>query len=119
VSSSAWTVAIVAGLDADAVSGTPMLEDRKPAAVRQRSPVDVDLGSDASITEGVMKIDKQQVTDYLREQGDPRQVQRAERQLPQKVDIEQQDDANLLQNLGVDPMALVKQIVGGKGIVRP
>jgi hypothetical protein len=44
VSSSAWTVAIVAGLDADAVSETPMLEDRNPAVGRQRSAVDVPSG---------------------------------------------------------------------------
>ena len=63
-----------------------------------------------------MKIDKQQIMRFLQDQGETQKAREAEKELPQKVDPQKQEDANLLQTLGIDPMALVKKFMGGKGI---
>jgi hypothetical protein len=63
-----------------------------------------------------MKIDKQQVIEFLRDRGERQKAKDADRELPQKVDPTNEEDANLLQKLGVDPTALVKSFLGGKGI---
>ncbi|WP_130649187.1 hypothetical protein [Egicoccus halophilus] len=63
-----------------------------------------------------MKIDKDQITDMLKQRGDDQQAQQADKELPQQVDTEDEQDQNLLQKFGIDPQALAKQFLGGKGI---
>ena len=63
-----------------------------------------------------MRIDKDQIIGVLKDQGEDKKAKDADRELPQKVDTEKQEDANLLQKLGIDPMELAKQFMGGKGI---
>ena len=57
-----------------------------------------------------MQIPKEQVLDFLREQGKGDQVGEAEQQLPDQVDPEQHKD--LLDKLGVDP----QDLLGGIGL---
>jgi hypothetical protein len=61
-----------------------------------------------------MQIDKQQIIDSLRQQGDQDKAQQAEGQLPEQVDTEQ--DAGTLQNLGINPQDLIAKFTGGGGI---
>lgn len=63
-----------------------------------------------------MKIDRQQVLDMLRNSGDDQKAQEADRELPQTVDTEKREDANLLEKLGIDPSDLVRKFMDGKGI---
>ncbi|MGY1711688.1 hypothetical protein ACI8AC_19500 [Geodermatophilus sp. SYSU D00758] len=60
-----------------------------------------------------MQIDKAQILDLLRSQGDQGKADRADQQLPGTVDTEQH--AGLLQQLGIDPMELVTMLTGGGG----
>jgi hypothetical protein len=64
----------------------------------------------------MMKIDKQQILELLQDRGDQQQAEQADEQLPEQVDTEKEEHKNLLQQLGIDPMALAKQFMGGKGI---
>lgn len=61
-----------------------------------------------------MQIDKDTIVSFLREQGDQQKADRARQELPETVDHEQ--DSGLLQQLGVDPSALISRFGGGKGI---
>ncbi|RFU20114.1 hypothetical protein [Geodermatophilus marinus] len=60
-----------------------------------------------------MQIDKAQILDLLRSQGDQGKADQADQQLPGTVDTEQH--AGLLQQLGIDPVELVKMLTGGSG----
>lgn len=62
-----------------------------------------------------MQIDKQQIIDFLKQQGDQGKAQQAEQDLPQQVDTDKQEDQNLLERFGINPMDLVKQFTSGGG----
>ena len=55
-----------------------------------------------------MHIDKQQIINLLREQGDHEKAQQAEQQLPDKVDHEQHQ--SVLQQLGINPQELLSKL---------
>jgi len=59
-----------------------------------------------------MNIDKNQIVQLLREQGNP-QADQAERELPDQVDTEQH--GNLLSKFGVNPQELLGKFGGGLG----
>jgi hypothetical protein len=61
-----------------------------------------------------VQLDKSMILDFLREQGKPQQAQEAESQLPDQVDTEQH--ASLLSNLGVDIPTLLAKFGGGGGL---
>ncbi|TYP88068.1 hypothetical protein [Blastococcus xanthinilyticus] len=61
-----------------------------------------------------MNIDKAQILELLRSQGDHDKAQQADQELPGQVDTER--DAGLLQKFGIDPMDLVKKLGGGGGL---
>ena len=61
-----------------------------------------------------MNIDKDQILQLLRSQGDDAKAQQADQELPGQVDTER--DAGLLQKFGIDPMDLVKKLGGGGGL---
>jgi hypothetical protein len=63
-----------------------------------------------------MQIDKQQIIWLLQDRGDEGKAKQADEELPQQVDTDKQEHQNILQKLGIDPMALAKQFMGGKGI---
>ena len=58
-----------------------------------------------------MNIDKDQILQLLRSQGDHDKAQQAEQELPGQVDTDR--DAGLLSKFGLDPMELVKKLGGG------
>jgi hypothetical protein len=58
-----------------------------------------------------MQIDKSQILELLRTQGDDAKARQADQELPQQVDTEQH--AGLLQKLGLDPQELVAKLGGG------
>ena len=60
-----------------------------------------------------MNIDKDQIIQFLRSQGDDTKAQQADQELPGQVDTDR--DAGLLSKLGIDPMQLVKSLGGGGG----
>jgi len=62
----------------------------------------------------VMQIDKAQILDLLRNAGDHGKADQADQQLPQQVDTEQH--AGLLQQLGIDPADLLGKLGGGGGL---
>ena len=55
-----------------------------------------------------MEIDKQQIIQMLRGQGDHDKAQQAEQQLPDKVDHEQHKD--MLEQFGVNPQELLSKL---------
>lgn len=59
-----------------------------------------------------MQIDKDQILQLLRSQGDDAKAQQADQELPGKVDTDQH--AGLLEKFGIDPMELIKKFGGGK-----
>ncbi|NEK85865.1 hypothetical protein GCU60_08830 [Blastococcus saxobsidens] len=61
-----------------------------------------------------MNIDKDQILQLLRSQGDDAKAQQADQELPGQVDTDR--DAGLLSKLGIDPMDLVKKLGGGGGL---
>jgi hypothetical protein len=61
-----------------------------------------------------MNIDKQQILELLRSQGDDAKAQQADQELPGEVDTDR--DAGLLSKFGLDPMELVKKLGGGGGL---
>ncbi len=61
-----------------------------------------------------MQIDKMQILELLRNQGDQGKADQADQQLPQQVDTDQH--AGLLQGLGIDPADLLKMLGGGGGL---
>jgi hypothetical protein len=58
-----------------------------------------------------MEIPKQQILDFLREQGKDDQVGEADQQLPDKVDPQQH--AGLLEKFGINPADLLSKFGGG------
>jgi hypothetical protein len=61
-----------------------------------------------------MQIDKDQILQLLRSQGDDTRAQQADQELPGTVDTDQH--AGILEKLGIDPMDLVKALGGGGGL---
>ena len=60
-----------------------------------------------------MQIDKQQIIDILKQQGNQDQAAKADSELPEKVDTEK--DSGLLSSLGIDVDALLSKLLGGLG----
>lgn len=58
-----------------------------------------------------MNIDKDQILQLLRSQGDHDKAQQADSELPDQVDTDK--DAGLLSKFGIDPMELIKKFGGG------
>jgi hypothetical protein len=58
-----------------------------------------------------VQLDKNMLLDFLRERGQQDQAAQAEQQLPDQVDTDQ--DANLLQQFGIDPQELIQKFMGG------
>lgn len=50
-----------------------------------------------------MQIDKNMLTDLLRQQGQGDKADAADRELPQKVDTDDQGQLGILNKLGIDP----------------
>ena len=61
-----------------------------------------------------MQIDKDQILQLLRSQGDEQKAQQADQELPGKVDTD--EHAGLLAKFGIDPMDLIKKFGGGSGL---
>ncbi len=61
-----------------------------------------------------MQFDKSQILDLLRSQGDDVKAKQADEQLSQQVDADQH--AGLLQQLGLSPQDLIKKLAGGGGL---
>jgi len=60
-----------------------------------------------------MQIDKDQIIQLLKSQGDHDKASQAESELPGQVDTDQ--DSGLLSKLGIDPMTLISKFGGGGG----
>jgi hypothetical protein len=58
-----------------------------------------------------MQIDKAQILDLLRSQGDDQKAQQADQELPGQVDTDQH--AGLLEKLGLSPADLIAKLGGG------
>ena len=61
-----------------------------------------------------MNIDKSQIMELLRSQGDHDKAQQADQELPDQVDTDR--DSGLLSKFGIDPMDLIKKLGGGGGL---
>jgi hypothetical protein len=61
-----------------------------------------------------MQIDKNQILELLRSQGDQAKADQADQELPQQVDTDQHRD--LLGKLGIDPQDLLSKLGGEGGI---
>ncbi len=60
-----------------------------------------------------MQIPKEQILEFLRSRGEDDKAAQADGELPDQVDTEQ--DAGILQKLGIDPGDLVGSLGGGLG----
>lgn len=60
-----------------------------------------------------MNIDKSQILDLLRSQGDHDKAQQADQELPGQIDTDR--DAGLLSKFGIDPQDLIAKFMGGGG----
>lgn len=60
-----------------------------------------------------MNIDKQQIIDLLKNQGDHDKAQQADQELPDQVDTDR--DSGLLSKLGINPQDLLGKLGGGLG----
>lgn len=60
-----------------------------------------------------MQIDKDQILQLLRSQGNNDQADQADKELPSQVDTDQH--AGLLAKFGLDPAELVQKFMGGQG----
>jgi hypothetical protein len=58
-----------------------------------------------------MQVPKEQILEFLREQGKSDQVEQADRELPGQVDTER--DAGLLEKFGIDPQDILSKLGGG------
>ena len=63
-----------------------------------------------------MQIDKQQIIDFLQQQGRQDQRQQADQELPQQVDTDNSEHQNLLQKYGINPADLISQFGGKFGL---
>ena len=61
-----------------------------------------------------MEIDRDTIVGMLRERGQTQDAEKAEQDLPSKVDPER--DAGMLQKFGVDPGELMSRVGGGRDI---
>src|ERR671933_2224481 len=61
-----------------------------------------------------MQIDKNQILELLRNQGDDANAQQAYQELPGTVDTDQH--AGILEQLGLSPMDLISKLGGGGGL---
>ena len=61
-----------------------------------------------------MKIDKNQIIELLKSQGDHDKASQADAELPGQVDTDK--DSGLLSKFGIDPMDLIKKLGGGGGL---
>jgi hypothetical protein len=61
-----------------------------------------------------VELDKNQILDFLREQGKSDQASQAEQELPDHVDTDQH--ADLLQRFGINPQELLQKFMGRGGI---
>jgi hypothetical protein len=72
------------------------------------------VSDDASQPEGdIVEIDKQQVIEFLKSQGDHDKAGKADAELPDKVDPDAH--ADLLKKIGVNPGDLLGKLPGGLG----
>ena len=60
-----------------------------------------------------MNIDKSQILELLKSQGDNDKAAQADSELPDQVDTDQH--AGLLQKFGINPMDLISKFGGGGG----
>ncbi len=60
-----------------------------------------------------MQIDKSQIIDFLRQQGQHDQADSAQQQLPDQVDTDQHADQ--LSQHGIDVQSLISKVAGGGG----
>jgi hypothetical protein len=60
-----------------------------------------------------MQIDKEQILQLLRSQGDNDKADQADQELPGKVDTD--EHAGLLSKFGLDPAELIQKFMGGQG----
>jgi hypothetical protein len=60
-----------------------------------------------------MEIPKDKILDLLRERGEHDKVERADQELPDRVDPER--DRGILDRLGIDPQDLLGKLPGGLG----
>jgi hypothetical protein len=60
-----------------------------------------------------MQIDKDQILQLLRSQGDDAKAQQADQALPGTVNTDQH--GGLLSELGLDPVELISRLAGGGG----
>ncbi|MDR6555698.1 hypothetical protein J2809_000029 [Arthrobacter pascens] len=60
-----------------------------------------------------MQIDKNQILEFLRSKGENDKAAQAETELPDQVDTDQH--AGLLSNLGINPADLLGKLPGGLG----
>lgn len=58
-----------------------------------------------------MQLDKSQILDLLRQQGKQDDAQKADAELPDRVDTDQH--AGLLQKFGLSPQDLINKLGGG------
>lgn len=63
-----------------------------------------------------MNIDKSQVIDLLKSQGQHDQAASAEQELPDQVDTEHPDHADMLSKFGLNPADLVGKLGGLGGL---
>jgi hypothetical protein len=63
-----------------------------------------------------MQIDKNQIIEFLRNQGDSQKADQAEQELPGQVDTDSPEHQNLLQRFGIDPQQLIQKFMGGRNI---
>jgi hypothetical protein len=61
-----------------------------------------------------MQLDKNTIIDFLRQRGDDQNADRADQELPDQVDTEQ--DAGLLERFGLDPAELMSRFTGGRDL---
>lgn len=59
-----------------------------------------------------MEIDRDMILGLLRERGQTQEADRAEQELPSKVDPER--DAGMLQKFGIDPGELMSRVGGSR-----
>ena len=60
-----------------------------------------------------MQIDKDQILQLLRSQGDDDKAKQVDQELPAQVDTDQH--AGLLAKFGLDPAELIQKFMGGQG----
>ena len=61
-----------------------------------------------------MEIDRDAILSMLRERGQAQEADKAEQELPSKVDPDR--DAGTLQKYGIDPSDLLSRVTGGRDV---